>query len=98
MDQVSPATSLVPSETVERLLISSTARFTGEYNANGIVFTHVWPGPYDPIGSHRMNAGPFSRSAFMLSFVVPEVPRVAGQVIPRYEIAGETICSLLSLL
>jgi len=34
----------------------------------------------------------------MLSFVVPEVPRVAGQVIPRYEIAGETICSLLSLL
>jgi Apea-like HEPN len=98
MDQVPPATSLVPSETVERLLISSTARFIGEYNSNGIVFTHVWPSFYDPAGGHRINAGPFSRNAFMLSFVVPEVPRLPGQVIPRYEIAGENVCSLLSLL
>ena len=34
----------------------------------------------------------------MLSFVVPEVPRVPGQVIPRYDYQGERVCSLLSLL
>jgi predicted nucleic acid-binding protein len=95
---VPPETGLVPPETVERLLLSSTARFTGEYTSEGIAFTHAWPGFYDPAGGARFNAGPFSRNAFVLSFAVPEVPRVAGQMIPRYEPTGETICSLLSLL
>jgi hypothetical protein len=98
MDQSTPATSLVLPETIERLLISSTAPFIGEFKSEAVVFTHVLPGPYDRIGSFRGSAGPFSRSAFMLSFDAPEVTRIPGQVIPRYESTGESICSLLSLL
>jgi hypothetical protein len=98
MDEDSPPTSLLLPETIERLLISSTAPFIGEFKSPAVVFTHVLPGFYDRTGSARRSAGPFSRSAFMLSFTVPEVPRMPGQVIPRYEAAGEWICSLLSLL
>jgi hypothetical protein len=90
--------SLKPAETIERILISSTSRFIAEYQADGVIITHVWPGFRTPAGSQRMEEGPLSRSAFMLSFVVPEVPRVAGQMIPNYEETGDRVCSLLSLL
>jgi hypothetical protein len=96
--QAVPSSDLVPPETVERILISSTSRFIAEYQSERIVITHVWPGFYDPTGSLRREAGPLSRSAFMLSFIVPEVPRLPGQVIPTYNVAGERVCSLLSLL
>jgi hypothetical protein len=52
----------------------------------------------NPTSSLRMEEGPLSRSAFMLSFIVPEVPRLPGVIIPNYEGAGEMVCSLLSLL
>ena len=93
-----PIMSLKPAETVERILISTTSRFVGEYEADGIVITHAWPGFSNPTGSLRMKEGPLSRSAFMLSFVVPEVPRIVGTPIPNYEDFGETVCALLSLL
>jgi hypothetical protein len=80
MDQSTPATSLVLPETIERLLISSTAPFIGEFKSEAVVFTHVLPGPYDRIGSFRGSAGPFSRSAFMLSFDAPEVTRISRPV------------------
>jgi len=89
---------LVPDETVERTLISSTSRFVAEYKADGIAVTHSWPGFDNPSGPLRMQEGPLSRSAFMLSFTVPEVPRLAGVMIPNYEATGERACSLLSLL
>jgi hypothetical protein len=93
-----PTASLVPAETVERILISSTSRFVAEYEADGITITHVWPGPRDPTGSRRLEEGPLSRCAFMLSFIVPEVPRLPGQMIPGHELTGERVCALLSLL
>jgi hypothetical protein len=90
--------NLKPAEIVERILISSTSRFIAEYVSDGLIITHAWPGFGNPAASLRMNPGPLSRSAFMLSFVVPEVPKLAGVVIPNYEVAGERICALLSLL
>jgi hypothetical protein len=38
------------------------------------------------------------RIAFMLSFIVPEVPRIVGTMIPNYEGFGDRVCALLSLL
>jgi hypothetical protein len=90
--------TLVPSETIERILLSSTSRFVADYQTDGLILTHAWPGFNSPSGSVRMQEGPLSRSAFMLSFVVPEVPKLPGMVIPNYEANGENICSLLSLL
>jgi hypothetical protein len=89
---------LKPVETIERVLISSTSRFIAEYEAAVVVITHVWPGFSTPGGFLRMEEGPLSRNAYMLSFVVPEVPRLAGQMIPNYEETGDMVCSLLSLL
>jgi hypothetical protein len=89
---------LKPVETIERVLISSTSRFIAEYEADGVIITHVWPGFSAPGGSLRMEEGPLSRNAFMLSFVVPEVPRLPGQMIPNYEGTGDMVCSLISLL
>jgi Apea-like HEPN len=90
--------SLKPAETVERILISSTSRFVAEYESAGVVITHAWPSFRNPTSSLRMKESPLSRSAFMLSFIVREVPRRPGDIIPNYEGWGEIVCSLLSLL
>ena len=89
---------LKPSETVQRFLISSTSHFVAEYEAEGILITHAFPGSRSNAGFLRLREGPLSRSAYMLNFVVPEVPRIAGTVLPDYEGTAERICSLLSLL
>ena len=85
-------------ETIQRILISSTSRFIAEYEAEGIFITHAWPG-FRNDGAHvRLNEGPMSRSAYMVSFVTPELQKAAGVIIPNYENVGEWLCSLLSLL
>ena len=86
------------SETIQRILISSTSRFIAEYEAEGIHITHAWPGFHNDGGPFRLKEGPLSRSAYMISFVTPEVEKAPGVVIPRYEHVGDWLCSLLSLL
>ena len=39
-----------------------------------------------------------SRSAYMVSFITPEVTKAPGVVVPDYQVVGERVCSLLSLL
>src|SRR3982074_3484283 len=90
--------NLRPAETVQRFLISSTSHFVAEYEADGILITHAFPGSHTGEGFLRLKEGPLSRSAYMLSFVVPEVPKIEGTGIPDYESAAERTCSLLSLL
>lgn len=89
---------LKPSERIQRILISTTSRFIAEYEMEGLVITHAWPDLAGHGTAHRLHEGPMSRSAFMLSFVVDEVPRQPGTVIPTYAGVGEHVCSLLSLL
>lgn len=90
--------SLKPDDTIERILISSTCRFSGEYSSDEVLITDALPGLRNPERFNRLKEGPFSRSAYVLSFVVQKLERAAGVVIPDYEWVGEWMCSLLSLL
>src|ERR1700730_1730117 len=90
--------NLKPAETIQRFLISSTSHFVAEYEADGILITHAFPGSRSSEGFLRLKEGPLSRSAYMLSFVVPPVPKIAGTVFPDYEGTAEWAYSLLSLL
>lgn len=90
--------SLKPAETIQRILISSTSRFIAEYESKGVLITHAFPGFRNPGGYLRFKESPLSRTAYMISFVVPEVERAEGVVIPDYEEVGDRVCSLLSLL
>lgn len=89
---------LRPPEIIQKILISSTSRFTGEYQAENILITHVWPDFRRAGISARLNEGPLSRSAYMISFVTQPALKVAGAPVPEYSYLGEQICALLSLL
>lgn len=90
--------SLRPSETTQRILISSTSRFIGEYESDAALLTHAWPQLYDGKSSFRLSEGPMSRNGYAFSFRTPETEKAAGVVIPTYEHVGEFVCPLLSLL
>lgn len=89
---------LRPRETVQKLLLSSTCRFTGEYEQPGVLLTQAWPGFRDRAGANRMAEGPLSRNAFVLCFESPATERTTGVVLPDYSQIGESMASLMSLL
>jgi hypothetical protein len=54
--------SLRLDDTVQRYLISTTSRLVGEYEAEGVLITHVWRSRYDPVAAARWEPGPTLRS------------------------------------
>jgi hypothetical protein len=89
---------LRPRETVQKLLLSSTCRFIGEYEQPGVLLTQAWPGFRDRAGAIRMAEGPLSRNAFVLCFESPPMEKAAGIVLPDYSQIGESMASLMSVL
>jgi hypothetical protein len=90
--------SLRPRETVQKLLLSSTCRFIGEYEQPGVLLTQAWPGFRDRAGAIRMGEGPLSRNAFVLCFESPPREKAAGVVLPDFSQIGESMASLMSVL
>ena len=89
---------LRPKGTIQKLLLSSTCRFIGEYDQPGVLLTHAWPGFRDRVGANRMAEGPLSRNAFVLCFETSPIERAAGLVLPDYSQIGESMASLMSVL
>lgn len=89
--------SLRPADDIQRILISTTSRFTGVYESDGVRLDHAWMplrGAY-----HVWDEGPTSRSTYVLSFRTPPSPEPkAGVVIPDWSPTGDFIAALLSVL
>ncbi len=85
-----------PDPRIHRFLISTTSRFTGEYDSEEIRLDHAWP-TGDP---HRLRVGlkpnPHSRNYFVLSVVI-EPPEKKSIVIPNYTPLGEQVCAASSV-
>ncbi|MFM0002753.1 HEPN domain-containing protein [Paraburkholderia dipogonis] len=87
-----------PKETLQRALLSSTSYFTGEYEDEGILITHAFPGMRDRHAMQKMMEGPLSRSAFIASFDTSPPGRSLGVVLPDYTWVGDTLAAFLSVL
>lgn len=89
----------MPSDEVQKILLSTPARFTGEFRHEDLVLTHAWPplfrGRRDWL---RHQESPIGRTAFVLSFRTKPVRKAPGVVVPNYEIAGDFVASALSVL
>lgn len=90
--------SLKPSETVQKLLLSTTSHFVGEYETEGLLLTHAWPRMHGRMGFLRWEPSPISRGAFVLTFKTEAYTKKAGVVVPNYEPTGDFVCALLSVL
>ncbi len=88
---------LRPRRDVQKLLISSASRLTGELRLPGMLITPVSPGLRDRTAWIRMQEGATSRTAYVVSV------RTRGWnddelIIPTYDHLGDQICAYLSLL
>jgi len=90
--------TLRPQETIQKALISTTSRFVGEYENQGVLLAHAWPDFYDRSAIVRWSKGPASRSALVFAFETAAVDKKPGSVMPEYSPMGELICSYLAVL
>ena len=90
--------SLRPDSRIQKALISTTSRLVGEYEGQGLLITHAFPGIGSRDGWMRMEEGPRARNAYIVSFVT-EAPTVApGWLVPDHSGLVERLCQYLSLL
>lgn len=88
---------LKPDRTVQKFLISAPCAFTGEFEIEGLLLAHAWPGIRDRAALARRASGEVGRGAFILAFRTDPADH-GGVVIPNYDHIGEMVCSYLSLL
>ncbi len=94
-----PLSSLGPDERIQKILISATARFVGEFSTPDLLITHAWPASYTGRRRDWFNeTSPLARTAFVLAFRTKATLKEAGIVIPNYEPAGHIVASVLSVL
>lgn len=91
-------TSVRPPETINKALLSTTSSFVGEYEGDGVLVGHAWPGFRDRAASVRHHEGPASRSAFVFVFETPEIRKASGVALPDYSGIPELLCWYLSVL
>lgn len=91
-------TSVRPSEIVNKALVSTTSSFVGEYEIDGLLVGHAWPGLRDRAAAVRGYDGPASRNAFVFAFETPQFAKTVGVVLPDYSGIPELLCWYLSVL
>lgn len=89
--------SVRPLETVNKALLSTTSSFVGEYEVEGMLVSHAWPGFRDTAASSRRHDGPASRTAFVLAFDTPPIERAVGVALPNYSGMPEIFTWYLSV-
>lgn len=89
--------TLRPDETIQKSLLSTTSRLTGEYEVENVLLTHAW---VEHGGIHRLariTEGPASRSGFILTFRTDSYEKLPGVIVPNYSYVGDHFAALLSV-
>ena len=89
---------LRPKETVQKILISTTSRMTGEYENRGLVITHAWPQLRSSSIGMRLAETHLSRSGYIVAFETPPIEKRPGTLVPDYSPTGDVIASYLAVL
>jgi Apea-like HEPN len=87
-----------PDDTLQKILFSTTSRFVGEFESDGILITHAWPSFSNRLAHYRMDETPISRSAYILAFRTARYERKPGVPEPDYEPFGDLVAALASVL
>lgn len=88
---------LRPDKNVQKLLISSPCKFTGEYSSDDLLITHCWS-----LFSQKLIPEPtldynfYSRNFFVVSFKTEDINE-NYPAFPNYSYYGELLCTLLSI-
>lgn len=94
--------SLRPDQNVHKFLISTPARFVGEYESENQLVTHAWIGLSRPSEKtvRSLQPGPYSRSYYILAFRTPAVESGTRTIVQPSEYRGvaEAFCSGLGVL
>ncbi len=86
-----------PKETIQKILISTTSRFVGEYEIDGLLLTHAWPNFDKFPGQISITENPLCRNAFVVAFETPPLDK-NKVIMPNYSPTGDLICVYLAIL
>lgn len=86
-----------PNETIQKLLISTTSRFVGEYETKDILITHSWPIKSKIKLQTGFNENHYCRNFYVVVFETPPLDKGKG-FLPEYNFVGDLICIYLSIL
>lgn len=91
---------LRPDRRVQKLLLSTPARFVGELETPDLLVAHAWTPLHDDRARRlKEEQGPLSRTAIVVAFRTPPLPKpAAGVMLPNYEWAGDFFASAMSVL
>ncbi len=93
------ALSLAPNEYVQKALISTTSRMSGNYKTEHTLVARAWPSLADQSARFKEHEGPASRSAYVMAFRTPPYKGPgSGLIIPDYSYAADVFCSFFCLL
>lgn len=85
---------LRPTETVQKLLLSTPAHFIAEFETDNFMLTHAWD--FDRRAHNDRSL--LYRNYFILSFNTEQVEKAVGSVIPDYSPTGDLMCGLMAVL
>jgi hypothetical protein len=96
---VDPVEDLMPSDTIQKILLSTPARFTDEFRHRDLLVTHAWPPLYRGRRDWmRHQESPIGRTAMILAFRTEPARKAPGVIVPNYENAGDFVAAALSVL
>lgn len=84
---------LRPNNEVQKVLLSSPARFTGEYIGEDWLVTHAWQ-----LGRNQRPVPSFDRSYLIVAFETGKEEKTEGSPVINWTPTGEYVASMMSLL
>ena len=93
-----PALSFKPDSRVQKILLSSPAKFTGEFASSTLLLGRAWPAllSRQQAWSSPRNTS-LNRTVLVLAFSTMEETPAPGHVVPNYEPAAEMVAAILSV-
>jgi hypothetical protein len=88
---------LRPDASVQKVLISSTCRFYGEFETSDLLITQAWSG-LSGQGMPTASIDTLPRNSFVCSFRTRVEEEAPGLVVPNFTLYGDLICICLALL
>ncbi|RCW60164.1 hypothetical protein [Halanaerobium] len=89
---------LKPNENIQKILISTTSRFKGEYETENLLITHSWIFNDSVHLDLNSSENPYCRNYFTIVVKTPELKRNRNFfVYPNYKYIGDIICIILSI-